>query len=283
MSVPSTRPLARRSLPEQLRIVIRLTLGLVLVLIAGLLRPFLPLFALLGIPRWWPAAVWFRVFLPVIGVRVVTHGKLAKRPALLAANHVSWIDIAALGTYLGGGFVSKSEVAQWPLVGWFATGTGTVYLSRGAHKTQQTSDSLQQRFRDGFSIAIFPEGTTTKHRLPRLFHSRLFGAAIDHAVLVQPVAIHYPPPASSAQHEQHPIAPFIEDIGLMEHLLNVLACPGLTVEITFGTPIATDGLDRRTLAERTRESICAMLGSPGHVGERAIPPGRKARSEAQAG
>jgi lyso-ornithine lipid O-acyltransferase len=253
-----------------------------LLIIAALLRPFLMPLALLGVPRWWPAAVWFRLFLPAIGVRVVERGRLAARPALLAANHVSWLDIAALGTRLGGGFVSKAEVAKWPLIGWFATGTGTVYLSRGAHQMQHTHASLRQRLRDGYSIAIFPEGTTTAHRLPHLFHSRLFAAAIDAGIAVQPVALHYPPPADSL-HEQHPAAPFINAMGFLEHLLGVMASPGLTVEIAYCEPIAAGDRDRRSLAADAREAICAALGAPGHAGRHALPPGRERRARTAAG
>jgi lyso-ornithine lipid O-acyltransferase len=254
----------------------------VLLLAAVLLRPFLAPLALFGVPRWWPAAVWFRLFLPAIGVRVVERGRPAARPALLAANHVSWLDIAALGTRVGGGFVSKAEVAKWPLIGWFATGTGTVYLSRGAHQIQHTHAALRQRLRDGYSIAVFPEGTTTAHRLPHLFHSRLFAAAIDTGVPVQPVALHYPPPADSP-HEQHPAAPFINAMGFLEHLLGVMACPGLTVEITYCEPVAVTGRDRRRLAAETREAICAALGAPGHAGRHALPPGRERRARARTG
>lgn len=221
--------------------------------------------------------------MPVIGVRVVERGRRARRPALLVANHISWLDIAALGTRIGGGFVSKAEVARWPFIGWFATGTGTVYLSRGAHKTQLTNDSLAARFRDGYSIAIFPEGTTTAHRLPHRFHSRLLAAAIEGDIAVQPVAIHYPPPRGQRDCEQHPVAPYIDDIGFMEHLCNVLACPGLTVEITYGKPIRPAGLERRRLAELARESICTALGAPGHAGKTALPPGRERRARAKTG
>lgn len=283
MPVAASNGRAHHGLSGRVRIAYKFGFIIGLSLVAAILRPFLSLFALFGIPRWWPAAVWFRIFLPAIGVRVVEHGTLAERPALLAANHVSWLDIATLGTRLGGGFVSKAEVAQWPLVGWFATGTGTVYLSRGAHKTQLTNDSLAARFRDRYSVVIFPEGTTTAHRLPHLFHSRLFAAAIDNGVVVQPVAIHYPPPKGVEGHEQHPAAPYIDNMGLMEHLLGVLACPGLTVEITYGKPIRTAGLDRRQVADLARESICAALGAPGHAGKRALPPGRERRARARSG
>jgi 1-acyl-sn-glycerol-3-phosphate acyltransferase len=265
------------------RIACRFSLVIVLLLSALLLRPWLAVFALFGMPRWWLAAAWFRIFLPVIGVRVVEQGKPAARPALLAANHVSWLDIAALGTRLGGCFVSKAEVAKWPLIGWFATGTGTVYLSRGAHRMQHTHASLRARFHDGYSVAIFPEGTTTGHRLPHLFHSRLFAAAIDNDVIVQPVAIHYPPAASDPGHEQHPAAPFINEMGFMQHLLGVMACPRMTVKIIYGKPIRPAGLDRRQLAGLAREAICAALGAPGHAGKHALPPGRERRAQARVG
>lgn len=273
----------RRSLPVRLRIAARFSLVIVLLLTAAVLRPFLPLFALFGIPRWWPAAVWFRVFLPAIGVRVVERGQPVARPALLAANHVSWLDIAALGTRLGGGFVSKAEVAKWPFIGWFATGTGTVYLSRGAHQTDQIQASLHARFRRGYSIAVFPEGTTTAQRLPHLFHSRLFAAAIDNDVPVQPVAIHYPPPAEDSVHEQHPAAPFINEIGFLPHLLGVMACRSLTVEIHYGDSLRTAGMGRRRVAEVTREAICTALGAPGHAGQHAQPPGRQRRVQTRMG
>lgn len=275
--MPAARTSAhtRRRPAVRLRIAWRFCLAVLLILLAALFRPLLPLFALFGTPRWWPAAVWFRVFLPAIGVRVVEQGEPVKRPALLVANHVSWLDIAALGTQLGGGFVSKAEVARWPLIGWFATGTGTVYLSRGAHRTQETHASVHARFLDGYSIAIFPEGTTTPHRLPHLFHRRLFAAAIDNDVPVQPVAIHYPPPADDAEHEQHPAAPFVNEMGFMPHLLGVMACPSLTVELTYGQPINVAGMDRRQVAEATREAICAMLGAPGHAGTHAQLPNRQ--------
>ncbi len=268
---------AHHDLFGRVRITYKFVLIIILVILAAIFRPLLPLFALAGIPRWWPAAIWFRLFLPAIGVRVIEYGQLADRPALLVANHVSWLDIAALGTRLGGGFVSKAEVAKWPLVGWFATGTGTVYLRRGAHKTQLTNESLAQRFRDRYSILIFPEGTTTAHRLPHLFHSRLFAAAIDNDVPVQPVAIHYPPAASDDDHEQNPIAPFIDNMSFWEHFLGVLASPGLTVEITYREPLQVSGMDRRAVAGLARESICDALGAPGHAGVHALPPGRERR------
>lgn len=277
--IASPRP-TRPSVRVRLRVLRRSILFGVLLLIAALLRPFLGLFRLFGIPRWWPAAIWFRVYLKTLNIRVIEHGRMAPRPVLLATNHISWLDIVTLGTRIGGGFVSKSEVADWPLLGWFATGTGTAYLARGANQSRAVNDTLLARFRDRYAMAIFPEGTTTACRLPKLFHSRLFAAAIESGTPVQPVAIHYPPPADAPGHEQHPVAPFINAIPFVPHLRGVLACPGMTVELTYCTPIESRGMDRRQLARLSREAICTALGAPGHEGESALPPGRERRVRA---
>lgn len=271
---------ARPNVRVRLRVAYRWIVFALLLAIAVILRPFLALFRLFGIPRWWPAAVWFRIYLKSLNIRVVEHGRPAARPVLFATNHISWLDIVSLGTRIGGGFVSKSEVADWPLLGWFATGTGTVYLARGANQSRAANDALLARFRDGYSMAIFPEGTTTACRLPKLFHSRLFAAAIESGTHVQPVAIHYPPPPGDHVHEQHPVAPFINAIPFVPHLRGVLASPGMTVELTYCEPIDSRGLDRRQLATLSRDAICAALGSPGHEGETAVQPGRERRVRA---
>jgi lyso-ornithine lipid O-acyltransferase len=261
VSIPGRR---RPGIRGQLRVATRLPLVLALIVIASCLRTLSPVLRPVGLPAWKIAARWFRFLLPVLGVRLVEHGRPSKQATVIAANHVSWLDIAVLGTHVGGGFVSKSEVARWPLIGWFATGTGTVYLPRGANQTREANEAIRSRLRRDQSVVIFPEGTTTAHRLPKLFHGRLFAAAIESGNLVQPVAIHYPPPPG-ADSEQHPLAPYVNNDNLLRHFLRLLAGEGLTVEVTYCPPLRIHGLDRRQIAERAWESICVTLGGEEQV------------------
>ena len=62
------------SLRVRLRVAFRWFLFIVLIAIAVVLRPFLGLLRLFGIPRWWPSSIWFRVYLKTLNVRVVEHG-----------------------------------------------------------------------------------------------------------------------------------------------------------------------------------------------------------------
>ena len=57
----------------------------------------------------------------ILGLRVRASGTPTRaRPVLFVANHVSYTDIAVLGSLIAGSFIAKAEVADWPLFGWLA-------------------------------------------------------------------------------------------------------------------------------------------------------------------
>src|SRR3546814_19834815 len=63
----------------------------------------------------------------IAGLRVRTTGTRLRRDVLFVSNHVSWLDILALGGAARSAFVSKAEVATTPLVGWLADQNRTIY------------------------------------------------------------------------------------------------------------------------------------------------------------
>ena len=212
--------------------------------------------ALLGVPRpWLPGLVawWHRRLLRSLAVRVATTGDPATG-ALVLANHVSWLDIPALGSAAPVRFVSKAEVRQWPVVGWLATLSGTLFLQRGAHQASAMAQLVAAELRAGATVAIFPEGTTSDGRAVQRFHARLLAAVDGTAAPVQPVAIRY-----GDGLEPDAVAPFVGDDSLLPHLWRVLRHPGLCVSVTFLPPIDIAGLGRRAVAERARDAIDAHL------------------------
>ena len=211
---------------------------------------------LLRIPRpWQPAMVcwWHRRLLRCLGLEFSCRGAPVAG-ALVAANHVSWLDIPVLGSVAPLCFVSKAEVRQWPLVGWMAANTGTLFMQRGAHQAAAMAGRVGQRLRAGAMVVIFPEGTTGDGRVLGRFHARLFAAAEHDGAAVQPVAIRYGRDA-----EPDAIAPFVGDDTLLGHLWRVLRHPGLTVTLTFLAPLKGDGEHRRALAEAAHGAIADQL------------------------
>lgn len=197
---------------------------------------------------------WQLHLLIVLGVRVHQRGSAITGGRLIMANHVSWLDIPLIGACAPTRFVSKAEVRDWPIAGWLAQAAGTFYLQRGKHGTRPLVDKLVPRLRAGASVAIFPEGTTSDGREVLGFHSRLFAAAIESGVPVQPVAIRY-----GAGDAGEALAPFVGDDDLLSHLLRLLRNRRLEAEILFTAPIDPASHSRASLAEQCRDSIRAAL------------------------
>ncbi len=198
---------------------------------------------------------WHRGVLSLLGIRLEALGRPVDAPTLIVANHISWVDIAALGALCPGHFVAKSEIEGWPVLGWLARQAGTFYIKRGDRKA---SAAVATRMTEAFvrdqSVLLFPEGTSTDGRQVRPFHARLFAAAIEAGCPVQPVALHYPDRSGAI----HPAAPFIGDDTLLHHLWGLLRARGeLAVELRFLAPELPTGLTARALATRAREVIVA--------------------------
>lgn len=181
--------------------------------------------------RWWLAELT-----RILRMEVTVVGELPAQPSLFVANHVSWIDIPVLGGIAGVHFLSKAEVAEWPLIGRLATAAGTLYIRRGQGQVRQRARQIAAHIGLGNPVLVFPEGTTTDGRDVRAFHSPLFTAASDHGYPVQPVAIRY----LDENGEPHPWVPFIGDDEFTAHLWRLLGGDAVQVEVHFLPPLRGD-------------------------------------------
>lgn len=194
-----------------------------------------------------------------LGVKLVVRG-LAPHlgPKLVVGNHVSWMDIMSINVVAPSRFVSKAEVAQWPIVGRMVTLAGTLYLERARRRdAMRVLGLLTQSLRDGHTAAVFPEGTTGDGHQLLHFHANLLQSAIDADVPVQPVAIRY----SDADHAISPAAAFVGDTSVVESLWWIACADQLTVHVTVMPPQRVDHADRRALAARLHDEIAQALSS----------------------
>jgi len=205
--------------------------------------------------RWWNGKL-----LKILKVRVLIRGQNLGGPCLIISNHVSWLDIPVIACNELTRFVSKAEVASWPIAGWLANAAGTFYIRRGAGGTKQLIQAIGAHLRSGGSATVFPEGTTSDGDGMLKFQPRLFGAAIDSASPVQPLALRY---ARAANGEN--IGAFIGDQTLTHNLRRLLREREITVELSYCAPIHPQpGQDRASLAQAAHNAICAIV-APGSV------------------
>lgn len=140
----------------------------------------------------------------VLGLPVTVRGTPMMRRGAVVANHSSWLDIFALNAAQRVYFVSKSEVAGWPGIGWLARATGTVFIARRGLEAKRQQELFEQRLRMGHRLLFFPEGTSTDAVRVLPFKSTLFQAffshGLDQILHIQPVSVVYhAPPGMDAR------------------------------------------------------------------------------------
>jgi 1-acyl-sn-glycerol-3-phosphate acyltransferase len=167
--------------------------------------------------------------------------------AILASNHTSYVDIAALVSLLPMDFlfVAKREVLSWPLIG--------TLVRRGRHPTVDRWDprhsvvdarAITEVARRGESVLFFPEGTFTAAAGLRPFRMGAFEAAVETLTPVVPIAIR------GARH-------VLRDDELRPHRGRV--------HVWVGSPIAPPGAtwqDALDLRSRVADAIAAHCGEP---------------------
>lgn len=200
--------------------------------------------------RWW-STMLMRIF----GLRSVRVGTPLPDPVLFVANHTSWIDIELLHSQRAACFVAKAEIAGWPLVGWLAANGGTIFHRRGSnHSLAAVMQTMVERLREGRSVAVFPEGGTGHNGVLKVFHARIFQAALDAPVPVQPVALRF---ARAGRRVVD--AGFREHESFMGNLLRMLGEAPLDAEVHFLAPVPAMPEQRRRMADLSRERIAAAL------------------------
>ena len=203
----------------------------------------------------WMMQRWFRFLAWTFGLRIRVRGTPQDQPVLVACNHQSWLDIVALGATLPGAFVSKAEIAGWPMLGFFARSGGrTLFISRGEMRSfQALGGELIGRLRDGERVIFFPEGTVNDAYEPMRFKPRLFAAALAAGCSVQPVALAYVGGDGAAFAPMNQTQPFVP------HMMRFWAARRTEVVIEFTPVIQVEGDDPRLLAQEARRQVAASL------------------------
>ncbi len=205
--------------------------------------------------RWWS-----RKLLRILRVVLDLNGHppdWQTRNLVIVANHISWLDIFIINAVRPTRFVAKSEIRDWPFVGWLCDKTGTIFIKRAKRSdTHKINQVMHDVLAGGDCVGLFPEGTTTAGDRLGKFHSSLFEPAVASGAMVTPVALEY-----RLDSGERSIAPaYIEDITFQQSISAILACPKLIVTVTFADAIDSAGQNRRALASRCESLVARILG-----------------------
>lgn len=220
----------------------------------------------------WPALprAFHRLGCLFLGLRVEVIGAPSQgRPTLLVSNHISWMDIIAVGSVADVTFVAKSEIARWPFVGLMASLQRTIFVDRNRRTdARRTSHEMARRMADGGRVLLFAEGQSDigTHVLP--FRSALVGAAqkamleagATH-VAIQPLTIAYTRlQGMPVSRNERPNIAWAKSKSVGENIMGILRGGVKHVTIAFGEPVPMrQETDRKAVTRACEQSVRETL------------------------
>ncbi len=205
---------------------------------------------------------WFcRAAFLILGMRHEVRGAPMIESGAVVANHSSWLDIFALNARKRVYFVSKSEVADWPVIGALAKVTGTVFINRDPREARHQTQVFENRLLAGHKLLFFPEGSSTDGLRVLPFKSTLFQAffseSLRHRMRVQPVSVIYEAPPGADPR----FYGWWGDMNFGAHLVQVLGARRQGgVRIIYHPPVKVDEFsDRKALAAAAEAQVRAGM------------------------
>jgi lyso-ornithine lipid O-acyltransferase len=245
----------------------RLRASIILAGFAGLTLPLMPLQQLFV--WFWPSMArvfpmhYHRIVLRVLGVRVNIDGNvLQKGPAILAANHASWLDIVILSSVAPVSFVARHDMNGWPFFGSLARLQRTVFVNRDRrHSTGASKNEMQDRLNAGDILVLFAEGTSGDGASVLPFKTAFFAAAEIPGIAVQPITVAYRGHRNLPMtRRQRPLYAWYGDMDLPPHLWTALASGPIEITVQAHAPLTLADIgNRKVLAKTVEDTVRAGL------------------------
>jgi len=204
---------------------------------------------------------WTRSFAVISGMDVEVIGEPPTPPFFLVANHLSYVDIAALRTTVKGVFVAKKEVSQWFLAGRIVRDMGIIFIDRNNRRDiPRAGEQIIERLNDGEGVIVFPEGTSSKGEDILPFNSSFFEFASRTDIPVSYASISYRTPEGELPASQSIC--WWDETSFMAHMFRLFTVKRYTAILDFGEENVVN-TDRKRLAaellQRVKEKFIPVI------------------------
>lgn len=202
------------------------------------------------------ARIVSRMALIILRLPLTVRGRPMRQRGAIVANHSSWLDIFVLNATQNIYFVAKSEVAVWPIIGWLARATGTLFITRKGTEARRHNQAFEARLKAGHRLLFFPEGTSSDSLRVLPFKSTLFEAffaeGLQHVMHIQPVTVIFHAPNG----EDPRFYGWWGDMPFLSHFVTTLAARRQgRVEVVFHPEVPIDAFENRKLLAQHCERV----------------------------
>ncbi len=200
---------------------------------------------------------WARTTAAITGMRLDVEGAPPRGAFFLVANHLGYMDIVALAACTDCVFIAKSEVARWPLLGFLARRTGTIFIDRTRRRhIPATLAQIERAFARGAGVVLFAEGTSTEGARVSPFKSSLLELAAQRRTPVHYASLSYRTPQAEASARARVC--WWGDMTFPRHLFELFQLSAFEARVRFGArPI--QAADRKELAQALWAAVSAQF------------------------
>jgi lyso-ornithine lipid O-acyltransferase len=176
---------------------------------------------------------------------------------LLVCNHLTYLDVLVLVGLTPAVFVSKSEVKNWPVFGWFARLSGTLFVDRRRRSdVTRMNTEIERTLAGGNVLVLFPEGTSWNSREILPFKSPLLEPIVGAKHPLSVGRITYTVADGSVEQD----VCYWGDMTFLKHFLNLMTKRQIHARVTFA-PVPQPASDRKELARQLHAEV-VRLGQP---------------------
>lgn len=200
---------------------------------------------------------WGRWAAKTLSINVHVKGHVPEPPFFLVSNHLSYVDIIVLFSQLKTTFVAKSEVADWPVLGFIARTIGVVFIDRKrrsdvARVNGEISNSVTKKR----GLTLFPEGTTSPGCEVLPFRAALLEYPAGSRLGAHYCALWYS--TGNGDDSAYKVVNWWEDISLGSHIHRLAKERVVHATISFGNKSIKVN-DRKILSRKLHKNISQLF------------------------
>ena len=194
---------------------------------------------------------WARGLLWIFNIHLKVHPEQATyQGGLVVSNHMGYVDVFVHAAACGLRFCPKSDVRDWPVLGWYAGLTHPIWIDRSSRlKSKETLNEFCETLAHQIPLIVYPEGTSTDGNQVLPFKTSAFEVAASGGFDIQPVVTVYRVPEGEAS------PCWYTDIGIIPHLWQLVGISRIDCDLYLLPRISAGGRSRKELAELTNQVI----------------------------
>jgi 1-acyl-sn-glycerol-3-phosphate acyltransferase len=204
------------------------------------------------------------IALRIFGVRVQSSGALPGQNILLVCNHLSYLDVLIISSMLPALFISSVEVKRMFFLGTMSLMGGSIFVERRKKSfLTMEIERISRVLRKGFSVVLFPEGTSSNGDGVLPFRKTFMRSAIQAGVDVVPACIRYTAiNGKQVTANNRDRIYYYGDIVFFPHFFNLFRLSSIDVSLKFFAPIRiTPGITSDWISRSAYQTICAAYSS----------------------